>query len=353
MRETNYHELVSKKFLVILEDLRKINRIKKIMNMKNFSLSLTITLTLGLLVPSAAWADGCFFPPIGRDITEPSQIAAIFYSDGQEDLIIQVSYEGEVEDFAWVVPVPSLPEIKAENFEIFSELSNLTTPSYYYELGRRGDMLKEVTVYERKRVGSYDTATLSSEDPDSLINWLKENGYNFPEDAKDIIDHYIEKNWYFVAMKIAEEKQQEPYPLPQTPGGTIHPVKFSFKTNEIVYPLKISAINEGETQILLYIFADHMQEAKDFETEFATWIEPQDVQYSFYLKPFVKEKLFLTKLRASFEQDEMEDDVILNQAGDDEPLKLMINWYIIWALLIFGVLLLKFGGFYYVKHFDD
>jgi len=349
----SYHKVVTEKFLVILEDLRKVNRIKKIMNMKNFSFSLIITLMLGLLVPSVAWADGCFFPPIGKDITEPSQIAAIFYSDGQEDLIIQVSYEGDVEDFAWVVPVPSLPEIKAVNFELFIDLSSLTSQSYDYFPGNGRVFEEEVMVYERKRVGSYDAATLSSEDPDSLINWLKENGYNFPEDARDIMGHYIEKNWYFVAMKISEEKQQELYPPPQTPGGTIHPVRFSFKNNEIIYPLKISSINKGETQVLLYVFADHKQEAKGFETEFANWIEPQDVQYFLYLKPFIKEKVFLTKLRASFEQDEMENDVNLKQAEDDEPMKPVINWYIIWALLIFGVLLLKLGGFYYVKHFDD
>ena len=161
--------------------------------MKKFLILSIATLVFILVVSSVTWADGGFFPPAGKDITEPSQIAAIFCSDGQEDLIIQVSYEGDVEDFAWVVPVPSLPEIEAESFEIFIELSSLTTPSYDY-LGRGGAFEEEVMIYEQKRVGSYDTTTLSSEDPNSLINWLKENGYNFPEDAENIIDYYIEKD---------------------------------------------------------------------------------------------------------------------------------------------------------------
>jgi len=104
----------------------------------------------------------------------------------------------------------------------------------------------------------------------------------------------------------------------------------------------------------LYVFANHKQEAKDFETEFANWIEPKNVQDFLYsLKPFVKEKMFLTKLRTTFKQNQIKDDIYLNQAANDEPMELMINWYIIWALLIFGILLLKLGGLYYVKHFED
>ncbi|MDP3014002.1 MAG: DUF2330 domain-containing protein [Candidatus Subteraquimicrobiales bacterium] len=323
--------------------------------MRRFLIPIILILLL-LVAPVQALADGGFFPPPDIDITEPTQKAVIFYSKGCEDLIIQVSYEGDVEDFAWVVPVPSMPEVKASYFEIFFELSSLTTSSYYYyraEGGATPLAPAEVTVYEQKRVGFYDTATISSEDPEALINWLKENGYNIPEDAKDVINHYIKKNWYFVAMKIAEEKQQEMYPPPSIPGGVIHPVKFSFETDEIVYPLKISAINKGETEILLYVFADHKQEINGFETESANWIEPVNIQHFLYLKPFVKEKMFLTKLRATFKQSEIKDDIYLTQAADDKPLKPQLNWYIIWALLIFGVLLLKLGGFYYVKHFED
>ncbi len=320
--------------------------------MKKYFIFVALILFL-FLAPVQALADGGFFPPPNIDITEPTQKAVIFYSKGCEDLIIQVSYEGDVEDFAWVVPVPSMPEVKASYFEIFFELSNLTISSYYYYRAEGGLTPAEVTVYEQKRVGFYDTAILSSEDPEALINWLKDNGYNFPEEAKDTINHYIQKNWYFVALKVAEEKQQEMYPPPSVPGGVIHPVKFSFKTDKIVYPFKISSINKGETAVLLYVFADHKQEAKDFEMEFADWIEPQNVQYSPYLKPFVKEKIFLTKIRKTFKQDEIKDDIYLTQAADDKPLKPQLNWYIIGAILAFGVLLIILGSFYYIKNFEE
>lgn len=41
-----------------------------------------------------------------------------------------------------------------------------------------------VELLERKRVGIYDVSILSATDPSALIQWLNENGYNFPEEAE-------------------------------------------------------------------------------------------------------------------------------------------------------------------------
>ena len=58
---------------------------------------------------SSAFSDGCFIPRYSVDITEPAQKAIIVYENNRENLILQVKYDGNVSDFAWVVPVPSYP----------------------------------------------------------------------------------------------------------------------------------------------------------------------------------------------------------------------------------------------------
>ncbi|MDQ2687517.1 MAG: DUF2330 domain-containing protein, partial [Armatimonadota bacterium] len=72
------------------------------------------------LAAQTAHADGGLFPrrpPPNSNrertfITEPAQKAAVIYQNGRERLIISPSYQGPPGDFAWVVPVPSRPQVK-------------------------------------------------------------------------------------------------------------------------------------------------------------------------------------------------------------------------------------------------
>ena len=66
-----------------------------------------------------ALADGMVFPEVYYAKVEiPNQQALIHYAGGIEHLVIETSFVGEGTNFAWVVPLPSPPEVKpvAENF---------------------------------------------------------------------------------------------------------------------------------------------------------------------------------------------------------------------------------------------
>src|SRR5438876_6028405 len=75
-----------------------------------------------------AFGDGCFVFRWNKavDINEPTQKAIIVYDQGREDLLLQVRYEGPLEDFGWVIPVPGLPTVEKGSMEPFYELSELT-----------------------------------------------------------------------------------------------------------------------------------------------------------------------------------------------------------------------------------
>lgn len=156
------------------------------------------TLLVGLLLmPSTtALADGGFFIDIGKDIYQPSQKAVILYADGREDLILSVRYEGSADDFAWVVPVPSRPNVEVADPELFWELANLTREPVLYESdgflpGMGSYEGPGVDILEEKVVGPYDVAILSAGDPSALMDWLNSNGYSFPEAGERIVEEYI------------------------------------------------------------------------------------------------------------------------------------------------------------------
>lgn len=76
-----------------------------------------------------ALADGMVFPEVYYAKVEiPDQQALIHYSDGIERLVIETSFLGEGTNFAWVVPLPSTPEVKPVSQSFFANLQQAFQP---------------------------------------------------------------------------------------------------------------------------------------------------------------------------------------------------------------------------------
>jgi hypothetical protein len=217
----------------------------------------------------SAFGDGCFVWRRGADLNEPSQKAIICKQGNTETLILQVKYEGLAENFAWIVPLPARPEVTAINAydSPFGEISLYTQRrsrwGYRGRMDKRGGAEKgAVKVLEQKIVGVYEIAVLAAEDAGALTKWLNKNGYAFPEKRKDVLEHYTKKDWVYVAMRI-DRKALKKDEVKKLKTGELQPIRFTFKTEEIVYPLKISSINAGETKVLLYVLADEPMHVKN------------------------------------------------------------------------------------------
>ena len=82
-----------------------------------------------------ALADGMvvqqvFYPKV----TIPNQQALIHFSDGTERLVIETSFLGEGTNFAWVVPLPSAPEVKPVSESFFSILQQGFRPQLVHRV---------------------------------------------------------------------------------------------------------------------------------------------------------------------------------------------------------------------------
>ena len=170
-----------------------------------------------LAVVPIASADGLFFRPnyYSQDILQPEQKALVIQDGNIERLIIQVNFEGRMDDFAWIVPVPSIPEIKKADPQIFLNLNRQTEPNIiqsplkiaFFPIGILAFMpaasLNSVNVISEKQVGIFATAVLSSSDPKALEEWLRKNNYAIPEGSGELFKYYVDKGWYFVAARIS------------------------------------------------------------------------------------------------------------------------------------------------------
>jgi len=290
-----------------------------------------LLLSFTFILPDSTSADGAFFSGYYQDIIEPAQKAMIVYDDNIEELIIQVKFEGKVTDFAWVVPVPNYPGVEEADKVLFSELSNLTRPLtdyrdiYRYGCGCVTEGEKPlpkggVDIWEEKRVGNYSVTILSADDSQALIKWLGDNGYVFPDTAQSIVEYYVKNNWFFVAMKIDASTLE----VDETGRiyGAIEPVRLSFTSDTIIYPMKLSSLSAAETQneILLYIFADYrVHLAGGVHLEYAQWVEGKKLGGGYpTLAKIVDRKMFLSKLRIFLSAREMNDDLLLYSASNNK-----------------------------------
>jgi|WetSurMetagenome_2_1015567.scaffolds.fasta_scaffold27742_2 hypothetical protein len=211
-----------------------------------------------LATGNQALADGCFVWHGGADLREPNQRAIIGWDGKTETMILAVKYEGEPADFAWLVPLPAKPEVKAidADKDPFAEISICTQIRERYGIeGSRGPAETTVEVLDRKVVGVYDIAVLAAKDPKALADWLGKNGYAFPDKGRAVLEHYTKKDWVYAAMRI-DPKHLGGDKAAKLRTGELQPIRFTFASKEMVYPLKVSSINAGPTEVLLYLVAD-------------------------------------------------------------------------------------------------
>jgi hypothetical protein len=319
------------------------------MNKKVIAAALIAILFLLATPATPVLADGGFFTEeLFYDLYESAQRAVILYGNSTgnstgnytEHLILSVSFEGDAEDFAWVIPVPNKPEIAVSDPELFWELSDftrteITRPGFGcagFDAAAPGDQ-DGVDVVEEQVVGPYATAILSATNATALADWLNANGYIFPEDGEEIISEYIEKEWYFVATKINAVEEDTGYALAE---GTIEPIVLSFASDEIVYPLRISSLSATVPQVLLYVFTDHIVvpeqyplyigygnwEDNAFTIEFGNNVSVEDLSEYEILPELVSyylpgDEFYLTKLRGWISADQMVDiELVRYEEGD-------------------------------------
>jgi HEAT repeat protein len=223
---------------------------------------------------ASAYADGCFVWKKEKDINEPTQKAIILHDQNREDLILQVKYEGAAEEFGWLIPVPGQPEVRKGTMEAFYELSQITQRHFWNSYGITRNMASErggaepVKVIEVKTVGAYEIAVLSSTNSSALAEWLSANQFNFPKEKRHVLDDYVRRHWFFIAIRIDPEGSGWEYKSgvlkpakisdsirKELANGELHPISISFPSEKCVFPLAISSVNGKASEISLYVLS--------------------------------------------------------------------------------------------------
>lgn len=200
------------------------------------------------------------------DIHLPEQRAFLYQQDGNEHLILSVRYQGAPSQFAWVIPTEGRPRVDVQKGAPFHELWRLTelalpvTESRTMGAAAPGAAAPPpVTVLERKEAGPYDIAVLQATSGGGLYDWLNRNGFQVSLTARQALDGYVQRNWYFAAARIRPSGQANQQIQANLTQGNIAALHLTFRAHALSYPLRVTTGNPGASSMQLFVVGQDVQ----------------------------------------------------------------------------------------------
>ena len=218
---------------------------------------------------NSAWACGGFFCRT-TPINQAAERILFVVDEGTITTHVQIEYSGEAADFAWILPVPSVPQLQVSHNEIFNQLQAATAPTFVLnwqqsEETEACDMYIEdlmggcsvcsvggggssVDVLAQQEVGPYNTAIITSDDTAAITTWLLENDYQLDALGSELLQPYVDEGFYFLVLKLAQDREQ----------GDLQPIALTYAADEPGIPIRLTAVaTQPDMGVLTWVLGPH------------------------------------------------------------------------------------------------
>jgi hypothetical protein len=226
-----------------------------------------------------AWAFcGFYVGGANTQLFNKASQVIIAHQDDKTILTMANDFQGNVKDFAMVVPVPvaiKKEQVHIGNKEIITKLDTFSQPrlvEYFDEdpcpqpiplavpapivlneskddRARSANALG-VKVEDSFQVGEYNIAILSAQDSDGLETWLKQNNYQLPKGASAVLQPYVRQNMKFFVAKINLEE------LNKTGNSLLRPLQIAYQSPKFMLPIRLGMLNaQGDQDLVAYLLS--------------------------------------------------------------------------------------------------
>ncbi len=248
----------------------------------------------------------------------------IIARDGQRTVLTMANdYQGDVKDFALVVPVPVIlkaEQVHVNEAKIIKRLDDFSAPrlvEYFdpdpcqvYRIQEDAEMSSApfpqaaarrefkadlgVTVEEEFSVGEYDIVILSAKESDGLETWLIQNGYKIPRGAKELLQPYIkQKLKFFVAKVNLEEYDSQGF-------NKLRPISMAYESPKFMLPIRLGMMNaQGDQDLIVYLLSPKGQVEL---TNYRTVKVPSNVDIPEFVQKEFKD-FYTTMFQKSYEKE--------------------------------------------------
>jgi hypothetical protein len=236
-----------------------------------------------------AEACGCLSPPAVTEgdyaVNQSAEQIIFEVEPGWVTAHVLIKYAGDPAQFAWIVPVPEVPELAISPVSAFGILDKLTTPDVFvttenicpisewkcayhepvycggeYEAsgdGAGGGGVSAadagtaggdpVTVINEQVVGDYQTVTFRASEAGAATQWLRDNGFIVNQTTSIYMESYVNQNMVFVAAKL----------VPGAGVKAIKPLRMRYRAAFPMVPLILTAVAaEPHLTVTTFIYSD-------------------------------------------------------------------------------------------------
>lgn len=233
-------------------------------------LSLLCLVSTTLVASSASAFCGFYVGGAGADLfNDASQV--VLMRDGTKTILsMQNRYEGPIENFALVIPVPEVlmeANVKTLEEEVFAKLDTLTAPRLveYFETdpcyvpeNELNNAVNDfspnqtnnagVNVEAEFKVGEYEIVVLSANESTALETWLEDNNYSLPPGAAPYYQPYIDAGMYFFVARVDSTMVTF-----DGDRAVLSPLRFDYDSTDFSLPIRLGMINSaGQQDIIIH-----------------------------------------------------------------------------------------------------
>ena len=218
---------------------------------------------VGIASPAAACACGVIATEGDAKAAFSGERAIINWDGENQQIDLSLAMQSEAATAGLVFPTPNPARVSAGDPERFDYLEEQIAPrpivvNDWWGFGVQGETVvdAEPVVLDRVRVGDLEATTLRASNVSGLNKWLKSNDFTLSKGNRESLATYVDLGWSFVAVKLVAG---------DTLDGRLDPIRFTFETDELVYPIQASSVTSNPQDIRLYIFDDHRVSLRQFE----------------------------------------------------------------------------------------
>lgn len=279
-------------------------------NLLRMGLVAMIAMTTLFINPQPAHAFcGFYVAKADTELYNKASQVAIARDGNHTVLTMGNDYQGDVSDFALVVPVPTIigeDQVDVAEKVVLDRLDAFSAPrlvEYFdsdpcevmYRFAEDGlaqtarmrlpaspspapesSEALGVTIEEQFSVGEYDILILSARESDGLETWLRQNQYQLPDGASQVLAPYIRQGMkFFVAKVNLNEFDSSGY-------QSLRPLQISYDSPKFMLPIRLGMLNaDGDQDLIVYLLSP---EGRIELTNYRTVNIPTDIDLPLFVQ---------------------------------------------------------------------
>jgi hypothetical protein len=207
--------------------------------------------SIGVASPAAACACGGITPPPHSSVKVFAEQAIVNWDGKTESIQMMLDAQSTATQTGLIVPTPSPATVTEGDRELFGVLERLIAPREHVSDDWWGTSLLPTTgvgappiVVKQVKLGPIEATTLLASDTQGLTQWLLDNGFTISPELTSALLNYVSIGWSFVVLKLAGEHKLT---------GSLGPIKLSFHSERLVYPMALSRLATSPQDLRLYV----------------------------------------------------------------------------------------------------